>query len=521
MWQACGALLGHLWQLMWIHIWLATLGHVWHLYSSYILLIVLFPARGFVKMARHLCKPKEANAVLKELEEANPSLRCQQERHLGSPLLQRRHEPKQDSPVLHYLQHPEHFTAFHQQLLQPTKEIEPSVQQSEEISPVIQYLQRLQESGSNFQGDSSLMSSCPRNASQVESVIQVPMDMTFSIPASTYFETRMAHGPPEVPEHTYIDHANYNVSGAQAKRSPYGTPCKNARSQTENRATDFPSVLPKQPGQARSNSRSALRARTPSALCIHSGTPKVSESRNDSQESPMSKGTGNGQKGRPGSSRQSAKSSLEEMEDGYTNADEVMSRQYRPLGPRLTGSPRKTMKGSYEDMTRAQDVSSAKESLVSSGQDVKAEGKLIQDKKSSLIPSNIKAKYGTAAVEKLVSEEQARRTLCEAGLIQGQKRLSDRFKTLENPMASSPYADYYELGYNLRSNIFQGGPLESKSLMKDSYTPDVVKRAFRDPKHWHGRKTDDLGRWFQKNALNLNLQKALDEKYGERKGGKS
>nr|XP_056703362.1 testis-expressed protein 33 [Euleptes europaea] len=181
------------------------------------------------------------------------------------------------------------------------------------------------------------------------------------------------------------------------------------------------------------------------------------------------------------------------------------------------------MKGSREDMKDAKEVSSAKESLASSGQDVKAEGKPLQEKKSSLIPNNIKAKYGTLVVEKLVSEEQARRTLCEAGLIQGQKRLSDwTFKPLENPMAASPYADYYELGYNLRSNIFQGGPVESKSLMKDSYTPDVIKRAVRDPKHWHGRKTDDLGRWFQKNALNLNLQKALEEKYGEKnKGSKS
>ncbi|XP_067325317.1 ciliary microtubule inner protein 4 [Anolis sagrei] len=174
-------------------------------------------------------------------------------------------------------------------------------------------------------------------------------------------------------------------------------------------------------------------------------------------------------------------------------------------------------------MKESGNILSAKESLTSSGQDVKAEGKPLLDQKNSLIPANIKAKYGTTGVEKLVSEEQARRALCEAGLIQGQKRLSDwAFKPLENPMASSPYADYYELGYNLRSNIFQGGPLESKSLMKDSYTPDVLKRSIRDPKHWHGRKTDDLGRWFQKNALNLNLQKALEQKIGEKnKGGKS
>lgn len=107
-------------------------------------------------------------------------------------------------------------------------------------------------------------------------------------------------------------------------------------------------------------------------------------------------------------------------------------------------------------------------------------------------------------------------------MIEGQKRLSNRSsKTPENPMATTPFADYYELGYNLRSNIFQGGPIESKSLMKDSYTPDVIQRAVRDPKHWHGRKTDDLGRWHQKNALNLNLQKALEQKYGEKTKGKS
>ncbi|XP_066489414.1 ciliary microtubule inner protein 4 isoform X2 [Tiliqua scincoides] len=351
---------------------------------------------------------------------------------------------------------------------------------------------------------------------------EVPMDMTFTVPASTYFETRVANCPP-VPGHVNKQQATFNMAGAQVKekrsssKSSNGTPCKNAKSQTENKATDFPSVMPRQPFHTRNNSRPALctTPKMPSAQCIHP------ESRNDSPESTISKGTGNHQKGRPGSFQLLAKSNLEEMEDGYTDSDEPMSRQYRPLGHRLTASPRKTIKGSCEDITRFQDVSSAKESLVSSGQDVKAEGKLVPEKQSSLIPTNIKAKYGTTVVEKLVTEEQARRTLCEAGLIQGQKRLSDKFQSLENPMASSPYADYYELGYNLRSNIFQGGPLESKSLMKDSYTPDVVKRATRDPKHWHGRKTDDLGRWFQKNALNHNLQKALDEKYGERKGGKS
>uniref|UniRef100_A0A8D2J8L4 Testis expressed 33 n=1 Tax=Varanus komodoensis TaxID=61221 RepID=A0A8D2J8L4_VARKO len=275
-----------------------------------------------------------------------------------------------------------------------------------------------------------------------------------------------------------------------------------------------------QPLQTRNSGKNALRSKTPSALCIHTGSPKISVGRKDSLDSTTSKGIGNFQKGRSANSWQPANSSQEEMEESYTNADELAGRQYRPLGTRLLGSPRKTIKGNREDMKEAENVLSAKESLASSGHDVKAEGKPLHEKKGSLIPANIKAKYGTPMVEKLISEEQARRALCEAGLIHGQKRLSDwTFKPLENPMAASPYADYYELGYNLRSNIFQGGPLESKSLMKDSYTPDVIKRAVRDPKHWHGRKTDDLGRWFQKNALNLNLQKALEQKYGEKNKG--
>lgn len=29
--------------------------------------------------------------------------------------------------------------------------------------------------------------------------------------------------------------------------------------------------------------------------------------------------------------------------------------------------------------------------------------------------------------------------------------------------------------------------------MKDSYTPDIIQKAIRDPKNWHGRRTDELG----------------------------
>ncbi|NXC83414.1 TEX33 protein, partial [Cercotrichas coryphoeus] len=59
-----------------------------------------------------------------------------------------------------------------------------------------------------------------------------------------------------------------------------------------------------------------------------------------------------------------------------------------------------------------------------------------------------------------------------------------------------------------------GGPLKSQSLMKDSYTPDVFQKATRDPKHWHGKKINDLGKWYEKHFLDINVQKAMKEKYG-------
>ncbi|NWW30083.1 TEX33 protein, partial [Panurus biarmicus] len=75
-------------------------------------------------------------------------------------------------------------------------------------------------------------------------------------------------------------------------------------------------------------------------------------------------------------------------------------------------------------------------------------------------------------------------------------------------------SDYQQLGYNLRINLFQGGPLKSRSLMRDSYTPDVFQKAVIDPRHWHGRTISELGRWYEKYFLDLNVQKAMKEKYG-------
>ncbi|XP_025895669.1 testis-expressed protein 33 [Nothoprocta perdicaria] len=219
-------------------------------------------------------------------------------------------------------------------------------------------------------------------------------------------------------------------------------------------------------------------------------------------------------RGRNSSFRLSALPKQKEAEEKPNSSAKVPAAgQYRALGSRGPGSPQKITKTKEAKETRYR--LSAKESLASLGQDVKAEGKLLE-KRNTL--THAKSKYKSASADELSRSEEERQALCKAGLIIGQKRLSDRTEMLQNPLTSTSFADYYQLGFNLRSNIFQGGPLESRSLMKDSYTPDVIQKAIRDPKNWHGRRTDDLGRWHQKNALNLNLQKAFEEKYGKNKG---
>ncbi|NXO66887.1 TEX33 protein, partial [Phainopepla nitens] len=75
-------------------------------------------------------------------------------------------------------------------------------------------------------------------------------------------------------------------------------------------------------------------------------------------------------------------------------------------------------------------------------------------------------------------------------------------------------SDYQQLGHNLRINLFQGGPLTSRSLMRDSYTPDVFQKVVIDPRHWHGRRINEMGIWYGKYFLDLNVQKAMKEKYG-------
>ncbi|KAM6216474.1 ciliary microtubule inner protein 4 [Rhynchocyon petersi] len=136
------------------------------------------------------------------------------------------------------------------------------------------------------------------------------------------------------------------------------------------------------------------------------------------------------------------------------------------------------------------------------------------------IPDNICHKFGSSVVDEFVTEEQAQRAIAED--MGCQKRSNSWPSRTQSPLnTSSFFSDYNDMGYNMRSNLFQGAPEETKSLMKASYTPEVIEKSVRDTEHWHGRKTDELGRWHQKNALNVNLQKALDEKLGGKGKSKS
>ncbi|XP_013367032.1 PREDICTED: testis-expressed sequence 33 protein isoform X4 [Chinchilla lanigera] len=187
---------------------------------------------------------------------------------------------------------------------------------------------------------------------------------------------------------------------------------------------------------------------------------------------------------------------------------EAMELGHRAGATSLTRSPLGSMKGGPQDGN----ISKFKHQTPpasSSG------GSSLGQEKDNIIPDNIRHKFGSKVVDQLVSEEQAQSAISEA--LEGQKKRSSWSSETQSPVKSSSiFSDYYDLGYNMRSNLFQGPPEETKSLMKASYTPEVLEKSVRDLEHWHGRKTDDLGRWHQKNAMNMNLQKALEEKYGEK-----
>ncbi|XP_054668929.1 testis-expressed protein 33 [Grus americana] len=265
--------------------------------------------------------------------------------------------------------------------------------------------------------------------------------------------------------------------------------------------------------QTEKQSKQSFQAKSPPMQSLHSR--RLEEEREDISaiKDPL---VGHEPRGRNSTYHLSAISRQREAEDTKSVSNAKEPNQHQTLMSRGPGSSQKSIKTSYKKAKETCSRLSAKDSLASLGPDMKAEWKLLLEKRNSLICAN--SKYKFASADDLTSDEEERRALCKAALIIGQKRLSDRTEMLKPSLNSTSFADYNQLGFNLRSNIFQGGPLESRSLMKDSYTPDIIQKAIRDPKNWHGRRTDELGKWHQKNALNLNLQKALENKYGKKKG---
>ncbi|KAG3291011.1 testis expressed 33 [Ictidomys tridecemlineatus] len=146
-------------------------------------------------------------------------------------------------------------------------------------------------------------------------------------------------------------------------------------------------------------------------------------------------------------------------------------------------------------------------------------------RKSSAIPENICHKFGSKVVDQLVSEEQKRclKLAQEPRLHPGNRQmLCPGFalrRVVSVPRLHGLLAAPQGWSWHLLPKV--GPPQETKSLMKASYTPEVIEKSVRDVGHWHGRRTDDLGRWHQKNAMNMNLQKALEEKYGEKSKAKN
>lgn len=81
---------------------------------------------------------------------------------------------------------------------------------------------------------------------------------------------------------------------------------------------------------------------------------------------------------------------------------------------------------------------------------------------------------------------QERRSLCMTALIIGQKRLSDRSDMLKKQLES--FGDFNELGFNLRSNIFQG-----KGCLYLCLTFKLVLSALclgSEQLHWFGQRSD-------------------------------
>ncbi|XP_063178053.1 ciliary microtubule inner protein 4 isoform X2 [Chroicocephalus ridibundus] len=350
-----------------------------------------------------------------------------------------------------------------------------------------------------------------------EGVVEVPASLTPDVAESHYVLSNSTSVEPEKGEQEHLPE-ECPSSQRTSQRSPSSASWKISKSPvaqgTAKNSTSIKSQASASAKCVQTKKQSfGLQAKTPPTQSLHSISLEEEGEETSTTEDPIE---GHEPRGRNSTYHRCAISRQRKAEDTkYISNVKPVAGQHQTLRSRGPGSSQKTIKASCKKAKETCGRLSARASLASLGPDGKAEWKLVLEEGDSLVSANSKYKFASAC--ELTSDKEERRALCEAALIMGQKRLSDRTEML-NTLNSTSFADYNQLGFNLRSNIFQGGPLESRSLMKDSYTPDIIQKAARDPKNWHGRRTDELGKWHQKNALNLNLQKALEDKYGKKKG---
>ncbi|XP_014819467.1 PREDICTED: testis-expressed sequence 33 protein [Calidris pugnax] len=349
-----------------------------------------------------------------------------------------------------------------------------------------------------------------------QGVVELPASFTRNMAESEYVlangpsveaeEEKKKHLPKASPSSQRTSQGSSNSASWKISKGPaaQGT-AKNSTS------TKVQASLSAKYVQTKKQSKQSLQTKTTHTQNLHSGSLEGEREDTSTIKDPTE---GHEPRERRSTYHLSARGQRKaENTKSLLNVREAVAGQHQTRRPRGPGSSQKTIKASCEKDKETCGRLSAKESLASSGPDRKAEWNLVLEEGDSLTCGN--SKYKLASASELTSDKEERRALCETAIILGQKRLCERTEML-NALNSTSLTDYNHLGFNLRSNIFQGGPLESRSLMKDSYTPDIIQKGIRDPKNWYGRKTDELGKWHQTNALHLNLQRALEDKYGKR-----
>lgn len=164
--------------------------------------------------------------------------------------------------------------------------------------------------------------------------------------------------------------------------------------------------------QTKKQSKQSLQAKTPPMQSLRSR--RLEREDTSATEDPI---VGHEPGGRNSTYHLSAIARQREAEDtkSASDAKEPVAGQHQTLRSRGPGSSQKTVKASYEKAKETCSRLSAKESLASLGPDLKAEWKLLLEKRNSLIHANSKYKFASAdelTSDEEVLEEAVSRILC-------------------------------------------------------------------------------------------------------------